>query len=485
METVTTSTAGGLGFGCYRVLHTDPVHEEALRYAIGLGPELGVSCIDTSSNYGNGSSELLVGAVMRTLTTPERPLLITKVGYMQGDVLDAAKAQDALGMGFDDIVRVSDTVWHCIEPHFLDSAISTSLERCGVNRLDVVLLHNPEYFLQVAQQQGTELVASRVEFYRRLELAFAFLENSVASGRIAAYGVSSNTFASSADIPDSVSLERCIALAQSVGGADHHFTTAEMPMNLIEHAAATNLNQADGTLTTLERAAELGIRVVVNRPLNAVVDNDLIRLVSHTMPAHIVHPDDVEQRIHALEISEHDLVNSLLANSSLSERERQVVREAFRVAEVLCGSWEKFEGLPHWRDVRNAYLDPRLDAVAVFAQRSLDVEAVQTYHADITSVINDVDSIYAGEENASLEELREALADEFGMPIDTPLQHVAVQALRCTHGVNMVLVGMRRPEYVDDITSVMEMPSPTYHRTTWNRIAGHLARLSDIPEPDK
>lgn len=466
--------AAGLGFGCYRVSHTDPQHDQAMRQAFASG----VDVVDTSSNYSNGNSELLVGTVLASIGAGPQPTVVTKFGYVQGNALDLAKAQTAMGMDIPDMVHISDSAWHCIHPNFLEQTLATSLERLGVERIDVVLLHNPEYYLQSAHQEGVDVIAARAEFDRRLTDAFSWLESEVANGTIGSYGISSNTFASNAEAPDSVSLERCVAIAESVGGTSHHFAYAQMPMNLIEHSAATNMNQSDGSATTLERAVQLGIKVMVNRPLNAIVDNDLIRLVSHPMPAHIVHPDDVEQRIHALETVEHDLVNAIMAGGSLSERETQLVQESFKIAGALCQAWSKFQGLPHWRDVRRAYLYPRLEAAELIAARAPDSDAVTAYLQDMQNVINDIDVIYASEENASLEEFRQVLADEFGMDMDTPLQHIAVQALRCTDGVDHVLVGMREPAYVDDVLCVLDMPETSYHRTTWHRVADHLARLS-------
>ncbi|MCX6141205.1 MAG: aldo/keto reductase [Candidatus Kapabacteria bacterium] len=423
-------------------------------------------------------SELLVGTVLASIGIGPRPTVVTKFGYVQGNALDLAKAQSAMGMELPDVVRLSDSAWHCIHPNFLEQSLATSLERLGVDRIDTVLLHNPEYYLQSAHQEGVDVLAARTEFDRRLAAAFTWLESEVASGTVNAYGISSNTFAFNEDSPDAVSLERCVAIADEVGGKGHHFAVAQMPMNLIEHSAATNANQADGSATTLERAKQLGITVMVNRPLNAIVDNDLIRLVPHPMPAHIVHPDDVEQRIHALEIVEHDLVNAIMTGGSMSERETQLVQESFKIAGALCQAWSKFQGLPHWRDVRRAYLDPRLEAAALIAERAPDKATATSYLHDMQHVIDDIDVIYASEENASLEEFRQALTDEFGMDIDTPLQHIAVQALRCTVGVDHVLVGMRDPAYVDDVLCVLDMPESSYHRTTWLRVADHLARLS-------
>ena len=52
-----------VGFGCYRVDDRVPRHREALRLALLSG----VNLVDTSTNYGDGHSEILVGKVLKEL----------------------------------------------------------------------------------------------------------------------------------------------------------------------------------------------------------------------------------------------------------------------------------------------------------------------------------------------------------------------------------------------------------------------------------
>lgn len=481
--TQTPHHAADLGFGSYRVGMSDPEHEKALKMAL----EKGIVCIDTSSNYGDGKSEELIGRVLSTRSAPLR--LVTKVGYVQGQLLEQLKAMEAMSDEPPDIVKLGDSLWHCIHPEFLELVVEASMQRLfpagrpSVGSQLVVLLHNPEYFLQHAQQQGTDLATARHFLYHRLRMAFGWLESEARRGRISSYGVSSNTFASPPEAYDFVSLEECVRAAHDAIDGRHHFGVAQMPMNLIEHFPATVLNQDGGRCTTLERAQELGIKVMINRPLNAIVDRDLIRLVSHPMPPHIVHPSDVERRIHELEVVEHDLANALLAESGggNDERQRELVGEAYRVAGSLCQAWSSFQGLIHWRDVRRQYLDPRLEAAGMLSERSERMTDHLAYISDVVRVLDDLDVLYARDENASLEELRQSMTSIFALDPETPLQHVALHALRCTAGVSTVLVGMRRLEYVDDVLHVLDLPEALYDRATWNRAADELRRLSEEP----
>ena len=475
-----------LGFGAYRINTRTVEHEQALRHAL----DCGISVIDTSSNYADGGSEELIGRVLSTHTA--RPRVITKAGYVQGQLLDQLKAMEAMSMEPPDIVKLGDALWHCIHPEFLEMVVNTSLERLtpvGCSSGDagerIVLLHNPEYYLQHAHQQGVDVATARQFFYHRLRMAFSWLEDAASRGRIAAYGVSSNTFASPADAPDMVSLEECVRAAHDAGNGVHHFRMAEMPMNLIEHFPATVLNQDRGRCTTLERAQELGIEVVINRPLNAFVDADLIRLVSHPMPSHIVHPSDVERRIHELEVTEHELANALLAEAgpqaAQDDRLRELVTESYRIAGSLCQAWSSFNGLLHWRDVRRQYLEPRLEAAQMLAEKSSRMTDYLAYISDLVRVLDDLDVLYARDENASLEELRISLARVFELDSEMPLQHIALHSLRCTVGVSTVLVGMRQSDYVDDVMHTNDMAPSTYDRKRWLLVADELQRLSEEP----
>lgn len=467
-------TPASFGFGSYRVSDAQPTHDAALRHALASG----ITLIDTSTNYTNGGSELLIGRVLNDATfmatIPAPPTIVTKIGYAQGQALELIEAQSVLGTPYDDVVHVADGLKHCIHPDFLDDMLALSMERLQRPFVDVLLLHNPEYFFQVEEQNGTDRDEARTIFYDRIHRAFAWMQQAVTDGRIGAYGISSNTFAHDADAYDHVSLERCLGIARTVAST-HHFTHVQMPFNVVEHFAATTQNQRNGEATTLDVARDEGMTVLINRPLNALVGGDLIRLASHDVPLHTAGIHNVESRVHELEVEEHDVLQLVLASSSLTEQDRQVVNESFRVAGALCTSWNKFEGLIHWRDVKRTYLMPRMEAAKKYAEHATN------YLRDLDELLTDIEALYAAEENASLEELRDALADELGLPMDTSLQHIALHAVRCTEGVNVVLVGMRSVDYVDDALLCYDLPETTYHRVTWLRIADHLARLSEQP----
>lgn len=138
------------------------------------------------------------------------------------------------------------------------------------------MLHNPEYYLKWAQQNKLEKSAARQEYLRRIEAAFCHLEQEVKAGRISWYGISSNTFTGSRNQFAFTPLSAIWELAQSIS-LDHHFRIVEMPLNLMEPGAVTKVNQPQAR-TVLELAQEKGLTVLINRPLNAIRNDRLIRL---------------------------------------------------------------------------------------------------------------------------------------------------------------------------------------------------------------
>jgi uncharacterized protein YyaL (SSP411 family)/aryl-alcohol dehydrogenase-like predicted oxidoreductase len=271
-------TVAKIGFGGYRVDESDPDFAEALVSALTSG----INLIDTSTNYTDGGSERMIGEVLADLTregafSREAIVVVSKVGYVQGSNLRLARQREAAGKPFPEMVKYQDSCWHCIHPEFLEDQLARSLGRLGLDGLDVLLLHNPEYFFADAEHRGGgEISALRDQFYARMREAFAFLEGQVKAGRIRWYGVSSNSCTDPEDDRESTSLLRMLDAAKSAGGDGHHFRVLQLPMNLLESGGALVENNRGKTV--LACAADNGIGVLVNRPLNAIRGRGMVRL---------------------------------------------------------------------------------------------------------------------------------------------------------------------------------------------------------------
>nr|WP_320146750.1 aldo/keto reductase [uncultured Anaeromusa sp.] len=266
------------GFGSYRVDAAVAAHKEAL----GAALQKGINLIDTSANYADGGSERLIGEVLTEMAHTgavrrDEMVLVSKVGYLQNSNLQLRQARQQAGKDFLEVVSYAPTLEHCIYPDFLEEQLELSLQRLQINCLDGFLLHNPEYYLLWALQQGGHVEAARAEYVRRLRQAVSWLEKAVRQGRIAWYGVSSNTFPRPADDPQRTPLDELWQAACLAGGEEHHFGVIQFPCNLLEPAAAM-LPAWPQEQTLLEYAAALDLGVLINRPLNAIQEGELIRL---------------------------------------------------------------------------------------------------------------------------------------------------------------------------------------------------------------
>lgn len=257
---------GHVGFGSYRISIKSKEHRTALVSALKNGCQL----IDTSSNYTNGESEELIGAVL--LEHPEfNPLIVTKAGYIQGKTLKVLEELNRSGRALEDLVDLGETLKHSIHPDFLQSQLEQSLMRLKRESVDYFLLHNPEYYFQLPE-------ASAEEYYRRLEKAFLYCEEEVQKGRIKAYGVSSNNFVLPLQDPHVTDLSKIISILNKIKAKN--FKMVQFPFNLIEIGALEKLGEyADESL--LELCMKNGFTTVVNRPLNAFTNNKLVRLATY------------------------------------------------------------------------------------------------------------------------------------------------------------------------------------------------------------
>jgi aryl-alcohol dehydrogenase-like predicted oxidoreductase len=448
-------TASIAGFGGYRIDEGEPEHAEALRRAL----QRGCNVVDTSTNYMDGGSERLIGQLLAELqhagtVRRDEVIVVSKAGYVQAANLEIAEAREQEGRPYPDVVKYAEGIWHCIHPEFLQDQLTASLERLDLATLDVCLLHNPEYYLKDAHERsyGT-LEKRREEFYRRLAESFAYLEAEVAGGRLRWYGVSSNTVAGPATDPESTSLARMLEAARAAGGDGHHFRVLQLPLNLLEGLGATE---------TVQAAAAAGVAVLVNRPLNAMSeDSGMVRLAEVPVPEA---PGLQEQ---ARVVADHEGVFRTQIASRLRAAEGGVPPEdLFRWGDELAAAAEHVQSLEHWEQVEQQRIYPQVAQVLQALDRALTGPAGDEWRAWRGSYLPELQSLLAAcrrlaaqrsaERSASLAASLDPALPEERRP--ESLSRKAIWIAASTPGVTTVLVGMRRPQYVEDALAVMEWP---------------------------
>ncbi|MBL0388816.1 aldo/keto reductase [Tumebacillus sp. ITR2] len=449
------------GFGCYRVDVSVSEHREAMRKAL-LG---GVNVLDTSSNYSDGGSEELVGKVLAEMTSAgeidrEQVVVVSKAGYLQGHNYRLSQQRKREGMPFLDLVLYGEGLEHCIHPEFLEDQLTASLERLQMQALDVYLLHNPEYYLGFAKQNGMQLDEAREEYYRRIELAFRHLEGEVERGRIRWYGISSNTFPAPAEEYLFTSLERVWEIAESISDT-HHFRVIQLPMNLLERGGVIQANQSNGQ-SVLKFARDKGLGVLINRPLNAFVANSLVRLADLPMP-------DVDAAASVTELIEKVVAAEALFRQDIlplveaDDEVRASLADKLTAGALLQEHGRKFASLDHWQEVVQQFFVPTVQSGVqkLLETPNLPPEVgawLEGYVNAVNETFLAVTEMYKQRAAEVSQELkrRVAQADAQWGEAGT-LSGMALRALRSTDGVSSVLVGMRREAYVEDVLAELQV----------------------------
>ena len=259
-------TLSSIGIGTY-LGNADEVTDKNYADAVVRAVQLGANVIDSAANYRFQRSERSIGEALQTLTTEhgftrDELLVCTKGGYLPFDGAPPRNlrqyVQDTFvstGIAsFDEIAGGS----HCMTPKYLQNQLEQSLRNMGLECVDVYYIHNPE------SQLGH---VSENEFYDRLRLAFAHLEQNRAEGKLRYYGVATwKGFRVPAESREHHSFVQMVELALEVAGADHGFRFIQMPFNLAMPEALTVANEtfADERMATLELAAHLGVTVVAS-----------------------------------------------------------------------------------------------------------------------------------------------------------------------------------------------------------------------------
>ncbi len=398
------------GFGTYRVVDQNLEHIQALQLAI----DSGIRIIDTSSNYMDGASERMIAKVLSQREQSEPIEVISKFGYIQGTLLEQIKADNP----FKEVVKYSESCYHCIHAEFMREQLSQSLQRLQCDTLACYLLHNPEYYMYDALNSGMALEAVRDTMLERIYDVFVALEQEVESGRITSYGISSNSFAKAPHEKDFLPYEDLIILArnaaQEVGNAMHHFTTVELPINLLEQEG----------LACAAWAKKEGLRVIANRVLNAQKEGLMFRLADYEEP---------QQYDYYL-------------NTVLELCEHESLQPIYNIIEQLDGNRHQFM----WIGEYDAF---------VYTQ------VIPHLHKNMSVLEGDDQAALIEYISLFLEQLKKMVAYECSQKTRTQLQkivdscenrlqHCAIDFLVKSKKVDVILVGMRKPSYVADITAI-------------------------------
>lgn len=446
------------GFGTYRTDISIKDHYNALYKALTNG----INVIDTSSNYANGRSEELVGKIISDLISEnkikrENIFLITKGGYIQGQNYKFASNLKKEGKPFNEVVELSENLWHCISPDFLEDQINRQLHRLNQSYVDVYLLHNPEYYLNRAKDQNIDLTVARNIYYSRIKKAFEFLETKVSEGKILSYGVSSNTFISHSNEYDFTSLEKVFEIANSIS-EKHNFKVVQFPFNLFEAGAITNKNQSENTKTVLEFSSDNNLTVLINRPLNAITSKGLVRIADFKWDVFL--EKDFIKQIKLVSLMEEDLLTEKIAGEISDEKDLNDFKKLLNFGKLVEENWKFFGSIEHYNDMFTQLFVPKISDIMLKIEDKITgedtIDFSGRYLKECYKLLNFVGNYYkmrADKRSKIIHSLINKNLDERFHK--NTLSQKSVMLLNSIDGVDCVLTGIRKESYVDDICEIL------------------------------
>ncbi len=395
-----------IGFGTYRISDRNPEHIQAIKTAV----EEGIDLIDTSTNYMDGGAERAIALAFQPMPTKEieNVEIVSKFGYIQGSTMKRVQE----GENFLEIVKYTEHIHHCISPAFLRDQLTQSLDRLNMDSLGCYLIHNPEYFILDALNKDLDRNETLDRMFARIEKAFVALEKEVQNGRIKSYGISSNSFSKASRDPEFLPYEDLVTIAKraavEAGSKEHHFSTVQLPINLLE---------TEG-LKCAAWAKKSGIRVLANRALNAQANELMCRLASYEEPHDYYHHLN-----EVLEMTDDDSLRSI--HNMIAQLDDVKYRFGF------VGEYDQFlhvQVIPHFHKTLEK-IDP---AVVELLAESLDL-FLQEYAKMVAFECTKMTKVQLKEKIEGCEK---------------PLQECALDFLQSQESIDYILVGMRKPSYV-------------------------------------
>lgn len=463
-----------IGFGSYRCHQDIAHHHDALKKALSEGCNL----IDTSANYTDGAAEALIGEVLNEVIVWENQprenfIVVSKAGYIQGENFDIASSREADGAPFPEVVKYGQGLWHCIHPEFLEDQITRSLARMHLDTLDIYLLHNPEYFLDEALRNPAANAADiQKEFYDRIRRAFIQLEKMVREGLIRHYGISSNGFPLAPAAPNHVSLasvwrayqDACLQLGIST--EQGHFAAIQLPYNWIEHQAFSidnNLHNGNRQ-SVLNLAKALALGVLVNRPLNAIGDHEMLRLATYgAIDGEIDYAAALDAQLSKLHQQENALLEFIGAQQLDINFSDGKLSDLFQNVERLSQVSARYQDHSQAREILAGYFMPWIERGS--AQLLQQVKPDQQQAAE--KLLSNYREHFQAAAEAWLQDLNNSnfikiahLQKRFSdqhpdLATSLSFSQQALLMAAGTPGVDVVLNGMRTPDYVSDSLGIL------------------------------
>ncbi len=296
--------------------------------------------------------------------------------------------------------------------------LALSQERLHRKKIDCYLIEFPEEILIQAIEDGENkddrLDTMNAKFFD----AFLDLELAIKDKKINTYGISCDAFSLVHSSDYFLPYEDLLTLAQDaadeIGNNKHSLTTIQLPINLLER---------DGLKCSVW-AKENGLRVLSNRALNAQKEALNYRLAEYDESSEYYHHLN-----ELMEVTDNDMLQSL-----------------YNLVEQLDETKHKFGWIGDYDSFLYTQMIPHI-------KKSLEVvdeENQETMFNFIDMFLTEYRKMVAYE----CSKTTKIVLKEFFKGCSTPMQECALRFLMAQESIDYIIVGMRKPTYVNEIVSL-------------------------------
>ena len=345
-------------------------------------------------------------------------MIDTSSNYMNG----ASERAVALALNeFDDsIVDDIEIVSKYMLSQNFDEQLKLSMDRLGKKSLDCYLIEYPEEFLIKAVEDNTDKDDRLDEMNAKFFDAFLDLELAIKDKKIFSYGISSDAFSLNHSSEYFLPYEDILTLAEDaaneIGNVKHSLTTIELPINLLEQ---------DG-LKCSSWAKENGLRVLANRVFNAQKENLNYRLADY---------DESNEYYHHL-------------NELMEVCDNEMLKPLYNLVEQLDETKHKFAWIGDYDSFLYTQMIPHIKSCL----EVIDEENREVMLNFIDIFLTEYRKMVAYECSKTTKVVLKDIFKE----CYSSMQECALKFLIERESVDYIVIGMRKPTYVNEIMSQLD-----------------------------
>ncbi|MEP7220765.1 MAG: hypothetical protein ABI876_17695, partial [Bacteroidota bacterium] len=205
---------------------------------------------------------------------------------------------------------------------------------------------------------------------------------------------------------------------------------------------------------------------------NAIIGSELMRLADFPLASMPLGETHIADGIEKLTVMEREFAGTTLAHFAADAEGTRALREFISVGATMHEHWETFGSIEHFNDILSQHFAPRLGFAAQYFREHGTPEHLEWYNGYVASARALFQAIavhYSRDAQERSTQIRQSIADALGVAAEGTLSSLAIRMLLGVDGVDCVLVGMRREEYVDDVLHALHR-GPIGDEGAWGRM---------------